>query len=150
MSDIHDIPDNWRDDPLENTPPVRAKNFLRESGYEDASEARVKFLLAGRARNIIEARHLRQADVVSRIKAHDGTLGIRQPDVSRILKGNVSGYSVWRLIRVLNALGDDVRLVTSPAKAERATVDVVEEEAGVADNGTLTREGLSSCPNHPQ
>lgn len=129
MSGNHDdIPDNWREDLLENTPPVRTKNFLRDSGHEDPSEARVKFLLAGRLRNIIEARHLRQAEVVDCIKAHDETLSIRQPDVSRILKGNVSGYSVWRLIRVLNALGEDVRLVTSPARAERATVEVVEEE----------------------
>ncbi|GEM_PF-1242542 len=128
MSEIHDdIPDNWREDPLENTPPVRRKNFLRGEGYEDPSEARVKFLLAGRLRNIIEARGLRQVAVVDHIKTYDGTLGIRQPDVSRILKGNVSGYSVWRLIRVLNALGDDVRLVTGPAKAERATVEVVED-----------------------
>lgn len=128
MSDIDDIPDNWREDPLENTRPVRTRNFLRERGYEDPSEARVKFLLAGRVRSIVEARKLRQIEVVGRIEAHDGTLGIRQPDVSRILKGNVGGYSVWRLIRVLNALGEDVRLVTSPAKTDRATVDVVEED----------------------
>ncbi len=128
MSDTHDdIPDNWREDPLENTPPVRTKNFLRDSGYEDPSETRVKFLLAGRVRDLVEARKLRQVEVVSHIKAHDGALGIKQPDVSRILKGNVSGYSVWRLIRILNALGEDVRLVTSPARTERATVEVVEE-----------------------
>lgn len=127
MNDIHDdIPKNWRDDPLENTPPVRKKNFLRDRGYEDPSETRIKFLLAGRLRNIIEAKGLRQIDVVSYADAHDRTIGLRQPDVSRIMKGNVSGYSVWRLIRILNALGEDVRLVTSPARAEHATVEVVE------------------------
>lgn len=42
MNDIQDdIPKNWRDDPLENTPPVRKKNFLRNRGYEDPSESRV-------------------------------------------------------------------------------------------------------------
>lgn len=132
MSNIgDDIPDNWREDPLEYTPPVRSKKFLRDRGYEDPDETRVKFLLVGRLRDIVEEKKLRQIDVVERAEVHDKTIGLRQPDVSRILKGNVKGYSVWRLIRILNAMGEDVRLVTSPAKTDHATVDVVGRESAL-------------------
>lgn len=48
MMDIADIPANWRDDPLEDTAPVRAGNFLRDRGYEDPDEARIRFLHQGR------------------------------------------------------------------------------------------------------
>jgi hypothetical protein len=44
MTDIADIPANWRDDPLEKTAPVRTGNFLRHRGYEDPDEARITFL----------------------------------------------------------------------------------------------------------
>lgn len=126
MSNIgDDIPDNWREDPLECTPPVRSKKFLRDRGYEDPDETRVKFLLVGRLRDIVEEKKLRQIDVVERAEVHDKTIGLRQPDVSRILKGNVKGYSIWRL------MGEDVRLVTSPAKTDHATVDVVERESAL-------------------
>jgi len=108
--------ENWRDDPLEFTAPVRSKNFLHDMGYENPDEIRVKFLLVGRIRSIIQERKLRQSDVV------------KQPDISRILNGNVKGYSDWRLMRLLNALGEDVRLITMPAKTDRATIDVIDHQ----------------------
>jgi hypothetical protein len=45
MSDMTDMTDadiaaNWREDPLEETAPVRTGNFLRDRGYEDPDEIR--------------------------------------------------------------------------------------------------------------
>jgi predicted XRE-type DNA-binding protein len=96
-------------------------------GYENPDEIRVKFLLVGRIRSIIQERKLRQSDVVRLAAAYDDA-SLKQPDISRILNGNVKGYSDWRLMRLLNALGEDVRLITMPAKTDRATIDVIDHQ----------------------
>jgi predicted XRE-type DNA-binding protein len=119
--------ENWRDDPLEFTAPVRSKSFLHDMGYENPDEIRVKFLLVGRIRSIIQERKLRQSDIVRLAASYDDA-SLKQPDISRILNGNVKGYSDWRLMRLLNALGEDVRLITMPAKTDRATIDVIDHQ----------------------
>jgi hypothetical protein len=42
--------------------------------------------------------------------------GISQPDISRILRGNVKGYSETRLIVILAALGNNVSIIVEPTK----------------------------------
>jgi predicted XRE-type DNA-binding protein len=96
-------------------------------GYENPDEIRVKFLLVGRIRSIIQERKLRQSDIVRLAASYDDA-SLKQPDISRILNGNVKGYSDWRLMRLLNALGEDVRLITMPAKTDRATIDVIDHQ----------------------
>jgi predicted XRE-type DNA-binding protein len=59
----------------------------------------------------MEDRGLRQADVWR-------STGLKQPDVSKIVNGNVSGFSVWRLLLVLKALGQHVTItVAAPGDA---------------------------------
>jgi transcriptional regulator with XRE-family HTH domain len=41
-------------------------------------------------------------------------LGIDQPKVSALIRGNLGGYSMDRLFRFLNALGLDVKIVIRP------------------------------------
>jgi predicted XRE-type DNA-binding protein len=36
--------------------------------------------------------------------------GLKQPDVSKIVNGNVAGFSVWRLLQVLKGLGHKVTI----------------------------------------
>ncbi len=47
--------------------------------------------------------------------------GIDQPKISRLLRGQVSGFSTERLIQFLTLLGQDVTIVVGPApeKAQR-------------------------------
>lgn len=40
-----------------------------------------------------------------------GVMGLKQPDLSALLNGKLSGYSAERLARCLSALGRDVKLV---------------------------------------
>ena len=47
-------------------------------------------------------------------------LGLSQPDVSRLLRGNFSEFSVDRLLRLLMALGRDVDIVIRKPKGRRA------------------------------
>lgn len=109
--------EDWRNDPLENTPPVRGSgNFLKDRGYADATETRIKFDLATLIRAIVESKKLRQIDVVAQIGRYAPGAGVSQPDVSRILRGNVNGYSESRLIVILAALGNNVSIVVQPTK----------------------------------
>ena len=66
--------------------------------------------------------HLLKAELVSRIDAivrQRGTtqteagrlLGLSQPDVSRLLRGDFREYSLERLFRLLTALGRDIDIV---------------------------------------
>jgi predicted XRE-type DNA-binding protein len=66
---------------------VGSGNLLLDCGYADPGEMRVKFQLAKRIAMLIEDQGLRQADVCDRT-------GLKQPDVSRIVNGAVSGFSV--------------------------------------------------------
>jgi len=55
-------------------------------------------------------------------------LGLKQPDVSKLMNGRHSGFSAERLFRFLNALGQDIQIVIrqKPPRARRnATVSVV-------------------------
>jgi predicted XRE-type DNA-binding protein len=46
-------------------------------------------------------------------------VGIAQPDVSRLMRGHFEGFSYERLFDVLNALGENVRVVVSGAKSKK-------------------------------
>jgi predicted XRE-type DNA-binding protein len=106
--------ERWRDNPLENTAPVVGSgNFLADRGYADPEEARVKFQLANQIALLMEDHDLRQADVCR-------LTGLKQPDVSKIVNGNVSGFSVWRLLQALKSLGQ--RVTISVAGPEDETV----------------------------
>jgi predicted XRE-type DNA-binding protein len=48
-------------------------------------------------------------------------LGLKQPDVSKLMKARFSGFSAERLMRLLNLLDHDVRIVVTrkSARAQR-------------------------------
>ncbi len=105
--------ENWKHDPLENTASVLgSSNFLLDRGYADPDEMRVKVHLANRIALLIEDQELRQIEVCDRT-------GLKQPDVSRIVKGMVSGFSVWRLLLVLKGLGQRVTISVEAGEQER-------------------------------
>jgi predicted XRE-type DNA-binding protein len=108
---------DWKNDPLENTPPVRGSgNFLKDRGYADPTETRIKFDLVTLIRAIVESKKLRQVDVVTLVGRYAPGAGVSQPDISRIPHGNASGYSESRLIVILAALGNNVSIVVEPTK----------------------------------
>jgi predicted XRE-type DNA-binding protein len=45
--------------------------------------------------------------------------GVRQPDVSKMLRGDFQQFSVERLLRFLVALGQDVDIVVKPHRGAR-------------------------------
>jgi len=70
-------------------------------------------------RAVVEAKSLRQIDVVALVGRYAPAAGISQPDISRILRGSVNGYSESRLIVILAAL---VTMFRSSLNPRRATV----------------------------
>jgi predicted XRE-type DNA-binding protein len=122
---------DWRKDPLEHTPPVRGSgNFLKDRGYSDPTETRIKFDLVNLIRAAVESRKLRQVDVVTLVGRYAPGAGISQPDISRILRGNINGYSESRLIVILAALGNNISIVVQPTKGRaRGRISVREAAA---------------------
>ena len=47
-------------------------------------------------------------------------LGIAQPDVSRILRGQLNGYSLEKLLAIVRGLGNDIEIKVKPARNREA------------------------------
>ena len=92
-------------------------NVFADLGRPNAVELLAKAELVRGIRHLIVARGLAQA-------AAARLLGIAQPDVSNLHRGRLAGFSMERLYRFLNALGQDVRIVVQPKPRSRARATV--------------------------
>jgi predicted XRE-type DNA-binding protein len=79
-------------------------NVFADLGVPQPEEALAKARLAREIERIIRKRRLTQAEA-------GAILDIDQPKVSALRNGRLSGFSVERLIRFLNALDQDVEIV---------------------------------------
>jgi predicted XRE-type DNA-binding protein len=87
-------------------------NVFADLGGPDAEAHLLKAELVTRIDRIIRERRLTQARAAE-------LLGISQPDVSRLLRGNFRDYSVERLLRLLTVLGRDVEIVIRKSRGRR-------------------------------
>ncbi len=83
---------------------ISTGNVFADLGLPNPDEMLVKAELARRISQIINKRHMNQAEAAE-------VLGIDQPKVSALMKGKLTGFSTERLFRFLNALGCDVEIV---------------------------------------
>lgn len=79
-------------------------NVFADLGLPDADAHVMKAGLVTRIDAIIRDRGMTQAEAGL-------VLGLSQPDVSRLLRGDFREYSLERLLRLLTALGRDVEIV---------------------------------------
>jgi predicted XRE-type DNA-binding protein len=84
-----------------------SRNVFKDIGVPNAEEHLVKAQLVFKIDTIIKDRGLKQ------IEAAD-LFGIRQPDVSKMLRGDFRQFSVGRLLRFLVKLDQDVAIVVKP------------------------------------
>ena len=84
-------------------------NVFADLGLADPEERLAKADLAIAISREIESRGLTQAEAAD-------LLGLAQPDVSNLMRGRLSGYSIERLTRLLNALGQDVEIRIRPSQ----------------------------------
>jgi predicted XRE-type DNA-binding protein len=95
-------------------------NVFADLDVPEPGEALTKAELARQIGEIIAERKLSQGKAAT-------LLGIDQPKVSALIHGKLDGFSVERLFRFLNALGQDVEIIIrrSPRHKERADTRVI-------------------------
>ena len=81
-----------------------SKNIFADLGHADAETHLLKAGLVARILDIITESKLTQVSAAKR-------MGLSQPDVSRLLRGQFREVSVERLMRMLTKLGCDVDIV---------------------------------------
>lgn len=86
---------------------VGSRNVFKGLGVPNAEEHLVKAQLVFKIDAIMKQRRLKQ------VQAAD-LLGVRQPDVSKMLRGEFRQFSVERLLRFLVALNQDVEIIVKP------------------------------------
>lgn len=88
-------------------------NVYADLGYPDAEEMLVKAQLVSKIAEIIRRRGLTQVEAAK-------LLGLTQPKVSAMLRGQFRGFSERKLIDCLTSLGRDVQIVIKEAPQRRA------------------------------
>lgn len=83
------------------------RNVFKDIGVQNAEEHFVKAQLVFKIDTLIKERGLKQVEAAD-------LFGIRQPDVSKMLRGEFRQFSVERLLRFLVALDQDVEIVVKP------------------------------------
>ncbi|QIR39737.1 XRE family transcriptional regulator [Tolypothrix sp. PCC 7910] len=95
-------------------------NIFDDLGLANSQELLIKAELIRQISELITARKLTQIEAAK-------CLGIDQPKISALLRGKLSGFSIERLFRFLNALGSEVeiRVITKPQSDSHAQTRVV-------------------------
>ena len=83
------------------------QNVFKDLGVRGPDEHLVKAQLVFKIDRLMKERGLKQVEAA-------GLFGIRQPDVSKMLRGEFRQFSVERLLRFLVALDQDVQISVKP------------------------------------
>jgi len=89
-------------------------NVFKDLGVPNAEEHLIKAQLVFKIDKIMKDKRLKQA-------AAAALLGVKQPDVSKMLRGEFRQFSVERLLRFLVALDQDVEIVIKPRRSRDDT-----------------------------
>ena len=96
-------------------------NVFKDIELPDADEHAIKADIVIRIAKLIEMKGLSQSKAAA-------LTGIAQPDLSKLLRGHFSGFSMDRLVQAILALGSDVEIrVKKPAANRRGRARVLAE-----------------------
>ena len=95
-------------------------NVFEDIGVPNAEEHLVKAQLVFKIDTLLKKRGLKQVEAAA-------LFGVRQPDVSKMLRGEFRQFSVERLLRFLVALDQDVEIIVKPHRSrnDAAALQVV-------------------------
>lgn len=82
-------------------------NVFADLGLPDADVRALKSTLAIHIRLLIEAQGWTQAEAAAQ-------LGLDQPKISHLLRGRLQGFSLERLLTIVNRLGHDIEVRIDP------------------------------------
>ena len=97
-------------------------NVFADLGYADADTHLLKAGLVSRIHDVVLDQELTQS-------AAANLMGISQPDVSRLLRGQFRDISVERLMRILTKLGCDVDIVVHERGSKTKPNDTIHLQA---------------------
>ena len=89
-------------------------SVYEDLGLPDAAEMHVKAILAAKIGEILKHRHLTQIQAAK-------ILGMPQPKLSAMLRGQFRGISEAKMLECMNRLGRDVEIVVRKPSRSRAT-----------------------------
>lgn len=89
-------------------------NVYADLGMPDAEEMLIKASLATKIGEIIKHRHLTQQQAAE-------ILGMSQPKLSNMLRGQFRGISEAKMLECLNHLGRDVQIIVRKASRTRTS-----------------------------
>ena len=92
---------------------IAGRNVFADIGVPNAEEHLVKAQLMIKIDAIMKNRHMKQAEAAA-------LFGVRQPDISKMLRGEFRQFSVERLLRFLVKLDQDVEIVVKPHRGRRS------------------------------
>ena len=91
---------------------IGSGNVFADIGLRNPEQHLIKAQLVLKIDRLMKARGLKQALAAK-------LFGVKQPDVSKMLRGDFRQFSVERLMRFLVALGQDVEIVVKPHRGSR-------------------------------
>ncbi len=93
-------------------------SVFRDLGFANPEREQLKARLTLQIYRLIKERGLTQAEAGE-------ILGIKQPHVSGLMRGQSGAFSVERLMDLLTALGQDVQITVRPTRKDQGEVSVV-------------------------
>ena len=95
-----------------NSVVVGSVNVFADLGFANPDLVLAKAKIVSKLRKLIDSKRLSQSRAAA-------LLGLDQPKVSALLRGRTSGYSLDRLFKFLNKLGQRVEIHVRKAKPGR-------------------------------
>jgi len=89
-------------------------NIFEDLGLPDAAEMQVKATLAAKIGEILKHRHLTQVQAAE-------ILGMPQPKLSNMLRGQFRGITEAKMLECMNRLGRDVQIVVRKPSRSKTT-----------------------------
>ena len=86
---------------------VGSGNVFRDIGLRNPEQHLIKAQLTLKIDRIMKKKGMKQGDAAK-------LFGVKQPDISKLLRGDFRQFSVERLLRFLVALDQDVEIVVKP------------------------------------
>lgn len=93
-------------------------NVFADLGLPNPEQELLKARLTLQIHSIIKGRGLTQAEAAK-------VLGIRQPQVSLLMRNRAGSFSVGRLMELLTALGQDIEIAVRPTRKEHGQMYVI-------------------------
>jgi len=95
-----------------------AGNVFADLGLAHPEQELLKANLTLQIHRLIKDRGLTQTEAA-------GILGVKQPQVSALMRNRAGNFSVGRLIEFLTALGQDVEIAVKPTRKLQGEMSVV-------------------------